>query len=237
MNGGLVLGLDGLDFGFLKQHRESLPTLSATMEQGVYGQLRSTIPPTTSAAWTAGLSGMSPGRTGVRDFVADNEDQSLVDASTVQVPRAWDVFESHGATSAVLGVPLTHPVPEVNGVVVSGLMAPSDASRTFPTDLESRLPEGYRFFINHSDYGRAESDRLLNELYESTDAKFDLLERVLAGDLKELEEPPTFISFVLSETDWIQHYFRTDPSDSAFETGEKTVVEYMRHVDERLAQV
>lgn len=237
MDPGLVLGLDGLDFDFLQEHRESLPTLSAAMEEEVHGRLRSTIPPTTSAAWTAGLSGMSPGRTGIRDFVADDENQSLVDATSINVPRAWDVVAAQGGTSAVLGVPLTHPVPEVDGIVVSGLTAPSNAVRTFPVDLESRLPDSYRFFINYREYGKAENNQLLDELYESTDAKFDLLERVLAGEVEELEEPPTFVSFVLSETDWIQHYFRTHPSDSAFETGEETVAEYLRHVDERVARI
>lgn len=206
-----------------------------TMDDCVHDRLQSTIPPMTSTAWIDGLNGMSPGRTGIMNFTTDERNQSFVDTTSVNIPRGWDLVESKGENSAVLGVPLTYPVPEIDGITVSGLTSPSEGVRTFPTNLESNLPDGYRFFINYSEYDQ--NSRLLKELYASTNVKFDMSMDVLNNNVNRSKEPRTFIRFVLSELDWIQHYFRTHTSDRAFETGEGTVVEYLRHVDKRVGRI
>jgi len=49
---------------------DSTAAVSASGRLAVtWGQLRSTIPPLTSVAWTTAMSGMNPGKTGISEFV------------------------------------------------------------------------------------------------------------------------------------------------------------------------
>lgn len=240
MNRTLLLGLDGLDHGFLTDHLDSLPALRQLADSGVWGSLQSTIPPATATAWTVALSGMSPARTGITGFTRGDpttDSGDVVNASDIEVPRAWDVVESAGHRSAVVGVPVTSPVSPIDGVMVGGFLSSmTDKSRVYPERLSKELPDGYRFSISESEFGN-DKEGLLDEMYRSTDAKFDLLETILKEDTSASAGPYDFICFVLSEIDWIQHYFlRPADSDRGLEGGE-TVLEYLKHVDDRLSGV
>lgn len=235
MNRVLVLGLDGLDFDFFQRHRGSFPALDRLVSRGMCGELRSTVPPATAAAWTTALSGMNPARTGITDF--GDETDGIVDSTQVRVARIWDAVAAEGGRSAVIGVPVTHPVVELDGLMVSGFLSPSDSEgRVYPPELRDHLPEGYRFSISESDYG-SDRDALLNTIYASTDAKFDFLNKVLSNEVPGAEQTLNLVCFVLSEIDWIQHYFRTNPEESGCEQGEEVVREFLSHVDSRVETV
>jgi len=235
MEKSLLLGLDGVDFEFLCAHHSDLPTIDALLSESVYGRLESTIPPVTSAAWTAGLSGMSPARTGITDFdtAAERADTSVVSSTDVAVPRAWDVVGANGGTSVVIGVPVTYPAATIDGAMVSGFLAPDDERRFAPAPLGEMLPADYAFYIGNDMSNKGGRHEYLDAIYASTTAKFELLKTALGGGLTDGEEP-TFVCFVLSETDWIQHALRKHPNDPAYDDGEAAVLDYYRHVDELL---
>ena len=67
----LILGLDGATWDVIKPLAEEgkLPTLKKLMEEGVWGNLESTIPPVTGPAWVSFATGRNPGKTGVFDFL------------------------------------------------------------------------------------------------------------------------------------------------------------------------
>ncbi|RLE47527.1 MAG: hypothetical protein DRJ18_03130 [Candidatus Methanomethylicota archaeon] len=67
----IVIGLDGATWKLIKPWAEEgkLQTLKRLMEEGAYGELKSTIPPITAAAWASLLTGKNPGKTGIYDFL------------------------------------------------------------------------------------------------------------------------------------------------------------------------
>lgn len=234
---GLVLGLDGVDFDFLSEHRDSLETLDSLCSDGCYGRLRSTIPPVTSAAWSAAFSGMNPGQTGVTDFeTGDGSESDIVDSTNVRSPRAWDIASVNDRRVGVVGVPLTFPVTSVDGLMVSGFLSPDGSNRFHPPAVKEFLPDDYEFFLKYSDFGPGEADEFLDRLYASTDAKFKFLKDVLKGQVPGSEDL-NLVCFVLSETDMAQHYFRKQPTEDGYEAGEQTILEFFQHVDDCVSEV
>jgi predicted AlkP superfamily phosphohydrolase/phosphomutase len=65
----IVLGVDGMDPGFLERHWDALPHLAALRQQGGFRRLATTIPPQSPVAWSTFITGMDPGGHGVFDFV------------------------------------------------------------------------------------------------------------------------------------------------------------------------
>ena len=81
----IVLGVDGMDPGFLERHWDALPNLAALGRQGGFRRLGTTIPPQSPVAWSTFITGLDPGGHGVFDFVHRN-------------PRTMQPFSSMAAT-------------------------------------------------------------------------------------------------------------------------------------------
>ena len=68
----LIIGLDGATWNVIKPLAEKggLPAFKKLMEDGVWGNLESTIPPITGPAWFSLATGMNQGKLGVFDFLS-----------------------------------------------------------------------------------------------------------------------------------------------------------------------
>jgi predicted AlkP superfamily phosphohydrolase/phosphomutase len=221
----LLIGLDGADPYFIEEHRSELPFLSRFIEDGVFGRLSSTIPPVTGPAWCAAMTGMNPGKTGIIGF----EDKlkpgksSLVNSATVAVPRIWDILSYHRKEVGVMAVPLTYPPSRVNGFMISGFLTPSkEGNYTYPVELKQSLPPGYRPALDFKKY-EAPTNYFLKELYSFTSCQFQALSSFLR------EKPWDFFTYVLSGTDWVQHFF-----SNRGEEGKSQILRYFKYVDEYL---
>jgi predicted AlkP superfamily phosphohydrolase/phosphomutase len=65
----IVLGVDGMDPGFLERHWSSLPHLDRLRREGDFKRLGTTIPPQSPVAWSTFITGLDPGGHGIFDFV------------------------------------------------------------------------------------------------------------------------------------------------------------------------
>jgi hypothetical protein len=67
----VVLGFDGADAQLVQKWMDSgeLPNLAALRREGAFAPLGSTNPPQTPVSWASFSTGLSPGRTGVFDFL------------------------------------------------------------------------------------------------------------------------------------------------------------------------
>ena len=77
----VVLGFDGADARLVEQWMESgdLPNLAALRRDGVFAPLVPTNPPQTPVSWASFSTGLSPGSTGVFDFLMRNPDDYMPD--------------------------------------------------------------------------------------------------------------------------------------------------------------
>ena len=65
----IVLGVDGMDPGFLERHWSDLPRVAHLRDTGGFRRLRTTMPPQSPVAWSTFITGLDPHEHGIFDFV------------------------------------------------------------------------------------------------------------------------------------------------------------------------
>ncbi len=127
-----VVGLDGGTFDLLDRWMDqgALPNLRAMVETGVSGELESTIPPMTAAAWTSFMTGKNPGRHAIYDFGTQDKTSYRYRPINARFRRGacvWDLIGAEGARVVVLNVPTTYPPHPVNGALIGDFLTPTGA--------------------------------------------------------------------------------------------------------------
>ncbi|MCC6457720.1 MAG: DUF2304 family protein [Caldilineaceae bacterium] len=205
----LVLGLDGATFDLIKPWTAAgyLPTLKRLMDEGAHGSLRSTTPPMTGPAWTSFATGVNPGKHRLYDWIARDEGRytfSPVTALDMEAPTLYTLLSDAGRRVCALNVPMTYPPTPVNGVMVSGLPAPSTkVTITYPANLYNEIVQTVGDYILYPDPGQAYSDAgvdaFLKRLYRTTDLRVETL------DYLRSREAWDFAMVVFNGTDTISH--------------------------------
>jgi len=137
----LVLGLDGATLDLIRPWAAEgkLPNFTRLMQEGAWGDLASTVPPVTSPAWPTFSTGKNPGKHSIFDYIRPRQGQfDLVNASAIDSPTLWEILSGKGKRVGVVNVPVTYPPRPVNGFLVAGLLSPSRANFTYPSDFLSR---------------------------------------------------------------------------------------------------
>jgi predicted AlkP superfamily phosphohydrolase/phosphomutase len=209
----VLLGLDGATFRIIKPWAEAghLPHFARLFSDSAWGRLASTIPPTTPPAWAACLTGKNPGKHGIFDFRESPlkyPDRPLINLSSMQGRKLWHLFNAAGKKVAIVNVPITYPPEPVDGLMISGMMTPSDDSAyTYPAEVKDELNQVTGHYVVNIDIPKydveLEADALRfmddidNSFQKRKEAFFYLLEA------KEW----TFFMIVFIIMDRIQHLF------------------------------
>jgi len=176
-----VIGLDcvapELVFGLW---RDRLPNLRRLMQRGVHGPLESVIPPITVPAWMCMMTGKDPGALGIygfrnrRDYTYDG--LAFATSRLVQEPTVWDVLGEHNLRTIALGVPLTYPPTRINGLLVSGFLAPdTDSEYTYPPELKDEIRTVVSdYILDVRNFRTEDKDQLLGDVYAMTERRFAL---------------------------------------------------------------
>lgn len=155
----LLVGVDAGSFSVLDRLGDAgnLPTIERLREEGVEQTLESSVPPWTPTAWTSLASGKNPGKHGIFDFKTTDQER-LVNGTDVTTSRIWEYLDQQGQSSIVLNVPVTHPAPKFDGVLVPGYLGPEvDEAIAHPDGVLDELREHigeYRVYVS----GDADSD-------------------------------------------------------------------------------
>lgn len=240
----LVIGLDGASLHLIKSWvgKGKLPTFKRIIENGACGELRSVIPPYTPPAWTSFMTGKNPGKHGILAFT--RKSGSLVNASHIDGKTLWRILSDHGKKVVVINVPMTFPVERVNGVLISGYMAPPDDLYTYPKNLKKQIAEkfpDYRVYMNQSDPLGGDDkaiDVWLKELYSLTKENL----KVTMHFLNNFEWD--FFITVFMGTDWITHVFwrHEDPACPGYDIKiarkyKGTILRYYQEIDSILEKI
>jgi len=140
-----VIGLDGVGFPLIDPWIKDgkLPHLAELLARGVYGPLRSTIPPLTGPAWSTFQTGVNPGKHGVSSWTKRQNgsyDISVVSGDDILYPTIWELASEHGRRVVSIGLPLSYPPRKVNGVIIPGMLTPeSDPAPTTPPEAFAEL--------------------------------------------------------------------------------------------------
>jgi predicted AlkP superfamily phosphohydrolase/phosphomutase len=219
----MVIGLDcAAPRLVFDRYRDAMPNLSALMDHGTWGNLRSSEPPITVPAWTCMVSGRDAGELGLYGFrnrVAGETRLRWADGSDVRVKRVWDWLGEHGYRVAPLFVPLTSPPTPVRGQMVSGFMWPGgDSPWCFPRSLETEIADRCGPYHADVENFRADDlDRIYQDIVMMTEQHVDIAEHVWK------EKQPDFMMMVEIGVDRFHHAFwrHIDPEHPRHEAGNR----------------
>jgi len=119
----ILIGLDGATFAVLDPMMDSgvMPNLCGLVARGVRGDLISTTPAITPTAWTSLMTGCTPGRHGVMDFVRrDGRTMDIITSRDNACETIWSMVSRQGLRVCSLNFPLMHPPRPVNGYSIPG---------------------------------------------------------------------------------------------------------------------
>lgn len=146
----LIVGLDGATFDVILPMVESrrLPNLASLMKTGAWGDLESTRPPLSPAAWSSFVTGKNPGKHGVFGFeeiVPNTYDFRPVAADRAGHASLWRILSEHGRKVVAIDIPFSYPPEPVNGCLISGYGTPvgEGIEFTYPASLRADLADRF----------------------------------------------------------------------------------------------
>ena len=242
----LLIGIDAATPNLVERwvKEGKLPNLAKFYEQGSWGKLKSTDPPLSPVAWSSLATGREPGGHGVLDFVIREPISYQVrpiNARERGVESFWDILSKRGRKVIVHNLPLTYPPDRVNGVMVSGWLAPHERRDfTYPRELlgelESKL--GKYEIYPRSLYSKGKGELFIKELERVLELEYKTADYLMKN--KEWDLMVTIFFGV----DLIQHYLwhcldKNHPNydqDEAEQYGQ-AILKYYQQVDKRVGKL
>jgi len=204
----LLIGLDGASWNVLKPliEQDALPTIRRLMEEGCYGDLRSTIPPITGPAWVSLATGMNPGKTGVFDFLnrrIGTYELEMTTSKDFQQRAFWDVLSRYGKRVGIVNFPLLYPPYEINGFMISGFGGLKQFGITYPpayNKIIDKIANGYEIDIDVTAEKYMNPHLLLADINRILEKRLKVIYHLL-----EEKQYDVFVA-IFQCTDWIQHF-------------------------------
>lgn len=216
----MTFALDGADPRLINEWIDEgyLENLEKIRNQGLSGNLKSTFPPLTGAAWPSFHTGVNPGKHGVYGWVdLDNSHKGVpVDGSSIKAKTVWQQISEQGSQVGLVSLPMTYPPEEVDGFVVPGFLTPSEASRrSYPEDLAEKLLEevpGFEYCSEVYMDRRHEPKSWVEEKKEEIKARGDAARWLFKNKLKAEEDKVMGLHFFV--TDMVQHHLLDEVSEN-----------------------
>lgn len=199
-----VIGLDGVPFPLLKELFETgvMPRLAEVAGAGSFLQMETVLPAVSSVAWASFMTGSNPGEHGIFGFtdLKPNEiSLHLPSFDDIQRPAIWQTIS--GKTSIVVNLPFTYPARPLQGVLISGFVAPVLERSVYPSSLIGWLrSKNYRTDVD-SVRGRGDRSFLIKDLFET----LNIHEEIMVSLLKS--QPWDLFIGVITGTDRLHHFF------------------------------
>ncbi len=199
----VIIGIDGGTWDLLLPliKKNKLAVFEKLMKGGVWGKLKSTIPPTTGPAWTSIATGKNPGKHGIYDFVKFKEkkyDTDIITSSDIQTITFYNILSLYNKSSILINLPGTFPPKKINGIIVPDFL--TSIPMTYPKDIKERYLKDYRFFYDKSKDGL----ELVNDILDVMKKKVKLTRELFTNENWDL----FFVLF--SASDWVSHHFWFD---------------------------
>ena len=230
-----IVGLDGVSHeGVLYACRTGrMPALARWAAGGVLRRSVSTLPPLSSVAWSSVLTGVGPETHGIFGFVDVDPATYRYTFPSVQdlaAPPLWELLARWRGRGAYLNVPATYPAPPVNGVLVSGFVAPVLERAVWPRELAPDLArEGYRVDVD-ARLAQGDIDAFLEDLARVLEGRMRLVRRVWAMGSWDV-----FMA-VFTGTDRLLHFCHDALYDGTHPLHHR-VWGYLRRVDAALDEI
>jgi len=224
------------------QWRDDLPTFARLADNGLWGELESSLPCITVPAWSSMTASKDPGTLGFygfrnrADYTYDN--MTIATSSAVKDKRLWELLGEAGKEVILIGVPQTYPVKPVNGHLISSFLTPSiDSNFTFPASLkEEVLKIAPDYDLDVRQFRTDDKEWLLEQIQAMTEKRVKVIHHLL--DTKDWD----FFMWVEMGVDRIHHGFWSymDPTHPKHVPGNKfqnAIKDYYVYLDAEVAKM
>lgn len=211
----IFIGIDGATWSVIDPliRQNKLPNLKKLKEKGLCSTLTSTYPPSSPPAWTSMYTGVTPGKHNIFDFVKRKSDSYFVEpifSRDRKAPALWDIVSSNNKKVIALSIPFSYPLTPVNGIITSGLGAPSrDSDFCYPANFKKYIRDNYPDFdIDFEEQSfNLPSDRELvfQKVNNVTQSQIALSKDLIVNRDWDL------FTIVFRSLDVIQHFFMDEP--------------------------
>jgi predicted AlkP superfamily phosphohydrolase/phosphomutase len=204
----IVLGFDGIDPGMVEKYVSEgvMPNFKHIIDDGAFGSLLSTLPPSSASAWTSAVTGVNPGKHGIYGFMGQarpNEAGQAVFNTSLQrgFQPVWHVLGEYGRRSVIINIPLTSPADSLNGLMVAGFPHATDDSSSYfwPHSLRDELSD-YTFDAFRVICAKNREDRFLQKMQGIESKRLEIGMRLFDRNDWDL------FWIVFTFTDRYQHY-------------------------------
>jgi len=217
----LVIGLDGACWPLIKGWIEKgfLPNIKELRESGVWGDLKSSIPPITCPAWKCYSTGKNPGKLGVfwwEHLDLEKKKSIIPNSRSFDSKELWDYLNEYGIKTGIVGMPTTYPPKKIEGFMVSGGPGAPNTGFTYPPELENDLKKEFNYTPNPEYPGKIEDPSNRREVVikaiEQVKSNFKIAKYLLE------KEKPNFLQIVTYHINGpLQHYFYdSEPTKKAW---------------------
>ncbi|MFA5422261.1 MAG: alkaline phosphatase family protein [Phycisphaerae bacterium] len=242
----MIIGIDGGTWDILGPACDKglMPNLNRFRNEGVYGTLKSTHPPITPPAWTTLMTGMNPGHHGIGGFFEYDPDKKVtknINSTNIRNETLWHKLARHGKKVVVVGVPMTYPPFEVDGILVSGFETPSTACQfTYPPSFRDEILKEIPQLEFMPPFTRKEK-RDVKNFPRYLDWLRDNAEHMLKIFKMGLQKTPWTVSMiVLKSFDELVHHFcrlLDFASDTSNDSRDKQIERYFKELDEAIGEL
>jgi predicted AlkP superfamily phosphohydrolase/phosphomutase len=237
-----VLGLDCAAPEVIFQD-ERLVNIRRLMDAGVYGRLRSVIPPITVPAWMCMSTSQDPGSLGVYGF-RNRSDYSydklaIANSGSIKTLAIWDHLAREGKKSIIVGVPPNYPPRRVNGISVGCFLTPDPVKNdfTWPANIKAKINELVGDYpVDVKNFRTDRKDWLKEEIFSMSRKQWQVVRWLLA------EQEWDYFHFVDIGLDRMHHGFWNyfDPKHVQFQPGnpyQNAIPDYYLWLDEQIGAV
>jgi predicted AlkP superfamily phosphohydrolase/phosphomutase len=163
----LVIGIDGATWKTLDEiiNGNHMPYLQKLLKNSSKGNISSTIPPISPAAWGTIQSGKDAISNNIYEFYCfnkDSKDFEIVNSNFLK-NDIWEILSKVKKKISVVNVPMTYPPKKVNGQIIAGILTPSlESEFTYPRHLKkkllNRIPDYQLKYSEDVRYGNPHND-------------------------------------------------------------------------------
>jgi predicted AlkP superfamily phosphohydrolase/phosphomutase len=209
-----------------------MPNTKKIIERGKMKEINSVYPVISSVAWTSYATGVNPGEHGIYGFVdrKSNPFELLIPTSRDRKKEPiWKVLSNEGKKVTVINVPITYPVEEVNGRIVSCFLCPDIKKGTYPVELAESL-EKIGYIIDPNAWiARSDKQEFFNQIMKALEKRFEVA-------MNMIEEDWDYFQLHIMETDRHMHFFWDSIQDTEHKFHEQTMLFYEK-LDQYIGEI
>ena len=229
----IIIGLDGVPYSLIKNlsAKGQMPAMSELMKESAFRPMESSIPDISCVAWSSIITGKNPGQHGIYGFMDLLPNTYLPYFPNFANLRETPFWNRQNSTrSVIMNVPSTYPAGPLNGVLISGFVAPDLEKAVWPSSLIPGLKmNGYRIDVD-SDKAHESMELFIEDLNKTLETRIDTYR-----SLWNTEEWDVFM-LVFTGPDRLAHFLWEAYEDETHVYHE-TFLRYFNAIDQAIGEI